>query len=100
MEESRRGPSKKRPPPDEHADGTTDRPEIPELEGRVPLPEEVTGRASGTDEDLVALMGSDSADHLADGFRGGSGDEESRSGDDGDDTPPHAPEASAEADEP
>ena len=58
-----------------HADGGTNRPEDPELEGRVPLPEELTGRASGTDEDLVALFDNRSDKHLADGFRGGSEDE-------------------------
>ncbi len=59
-----------------HADGSTRRPETPELEGRVPLPEELTGRASGTDDDLVALFDNASGDHLTDGFRGGSDDEE------------------------
>jgi hypothetical protein len=58
-----------------HADGGTHRPEDPALEGRVPLPEELTGRASGTDEDLVALFDNRSDTHLADGFRGGSDDE-------------------------
>ena len=60
-----------------HADGGTRRPETPELEGRIPLPEELTGRASGTDDDLVALFDNASGDHLADGFRGGSDDDES-----------------------
>ena len=50
----------------------TSRPDTPELEGGTPLPEELTGRASGTDEDLNTLMANDSAGHLADGFRGGS----------------------------
>ena len=50
----------------------TSRPIVPELEGEMPLPEELTGRASGTDETLTALFGNDSAGHLADGFRGGS----------------------------
>ena len=44
------------------------------MEGREPLPEEITGRASGTDESLVALFDSGSTDHLVDGFQGGSGD--------------------------
>lgn len=65
-----------------HADGGTRRPETPELEGRIPLPEELTGRASGTDDDLVALFDNASGDHLADGFRGGSDDEDQL--DDGD----------------
>ncbi len=59
-----------------HADGGTRRPETPELEGRIPLPEELTGRASGTDDDLVALFDNASRDHLTDGFRGGSDDED------------------------
>jgi ribosome-associated translation inhibitor RaiA len=58
-----------------HADGSTRRPESPTLEGRVPLPEEITGRASGTDESLVELFDNESDAHLADGFRGGSDDE-------------------------
>jgi hypothetical protein len=58
-----------------HADGSTRRPETPELEGRIPLPEELTGRASGTDDDLVALFDNTSVAHLTDGFRGGSDDE-------------------------
>ncbi len=60
------------PKPTEHADGETTRPETPELEGRRPLPEEITGRASGTSDDLVALFDDQSAGHVADGFRGGS----------------------------
>jgi hypothetical protein len=58
-----------------HSDGGTDRPETPELEGRMPLPEELTGKASGTDEDLASLFDDDDGEHLADGFRGGSEDE-------------------------
>ena len=50
----------------------TTRPDTPELEGETPLPQELTGRASGTSEDLVALFDDRSAEHLADGFRGGS----------------------------
>ncbi|MDX2260078.1 MAG: hypothetical protein SFU84_00095 [Gemmatimonadales bacterium] len=63
--------------PIEHADGSTDQPEYPELEGREPLPEEITGRASGTEEDLVTLFQNPERDHLADGFRGGSEDDAS-----------------------
>jgi hypothetical protein len=50
----------------------TSRPATPDLEGGTPLPEELTGRASGTGEDLTALFANDAADHFADGFRGGS----------------------------
>jgi len=60
--------------PTPHADGSTTRPETPALEGREPLPAELTGRASGTDDDLVALFRSGSDEHLTDGFRGGSED--------------------------
>ncbi len=45
-----------------HSDGGTNRPETPALEGRTPLPEEVTGKASGTDEDLVSLFDDDDSD--------------------------------------
>jgi hypothetical protein len=62
--------------PKSHADGDTSRPETPELEGRMPLPEELTGKASGTDEDLVELFGDERGEHVADGFRGGSDDED------------------------
>ena len=61
--------------PASHANGGTTRPATPEHEGRVPLPEEITGKASGTDEGLVSLFGEQAGEHLADGFRGGSEDE-------------------------
>jgi hypothetical protein len=76
MTESHDGHAKAQERANKHADGSTRRPETPELEGRAPLPEELTGRASGTDEDLVALMRNQSDTHLADGFRGGSSDED------------------------
>lgn len=57
-------------------DGTTTQPEYPSLEGREPLPEEITGRASGTRDDLVTRFDSTDRDHLADGFRGGSEDDD------------------------
>jgi hypothetical protein len=60
-----------------HSGEETDRPDTPELEGGPPVPEELTGRASGTSEDLTALFDNDSRAHLADGFRGGSADEPS-----------------------
>ena len=53
----------------------TSRPDTPELEGGTPLPEELTGRASGSEEDLRALFAGDTAEHFADGFRGGSDDD-------------------------
>ena len=52
------------------------RPEVPtDLEER-PAPEELTGRASKTEEDLSSLFDNASGDHLSDGFKGGSGDED------------------------
>lgn len=38
-------------------------------------PEELTGRATGTDDDLSALFRNDTQDHFADGFSGGSDDD-------------------------
>ncbi len=58
-----------------HADGSTSNPEYPALEGREPLPEEITGKASGTSDDLVTLFDSTDREHMADGFRGGSEDD-------------------------
>lgn len=49
----------------------TSRPDTPLLEGGKPLPQELTGRASGTSEDVVALFAEDIAEHFADGFSGG-----------------------------
>jgi hypothetical protein len=62
--------------PTAHANGRTSRPESPEFEGRMPLPEELTGKASRTDDDLVALFREYDGEQMADGFRGGSDDEE------------------------
>jgi hypothetical protein len=58
-----------------HDVSTTDRPESPELEGLTSLPEELTGRASRTDESLSTLFDNQSAKHMTDGFHGGSGDD-------------------------
>lgn len=58
-----------------HDQATTDRPETPELEGLASLPEELTGRASRTDESLSTLFDDRSAKHMTDGFHGGSGDD-------------------------
>ena len=52
-----------------------DEPDGIDVDGTQPLPEQLTGRASGTDEDLVALFGNATDKHMADGFRGGSEDE-------------------------
>ncbi len=71
-------PASKAMPPVPHANGTTARPETPALEGREPLPAEITGRASGTDADLMALFSDRSDEHLKDGFRGGSQDDPER----------------------
>jgi hypothetical protein len=60
--------------PTTHANGYTTRPESPALDGRSTMPEEMTGQASWTDEDLVALVRQKRAERLRDGFRGGSGD--------------------------
>ncbi len=70
--------------------GETTRPDDPELEGGTPLPEEVTGRASGTREDLGALFANGDAGHLADGFRGGSDDDSGSDFAKGDDAKPDA----------
>lgn len=52
----------------------------PELEAP-PVTEELTGRASKTEDDLEALFENESEEHLTDGFRGGSGDDEVEAGD-------------------
>jgi hypothetical protein len=46
----------------------------PDLEG-APISEELTGRASKTEDDLGALFGNETEEHIEDGFKGGSGDE-------------------------
>jgi hypothetical protein len=58
-----------------HLLAQTSRPATPELEGGTPLPEELTGRATGTREDLTSLFDDVSPAHLAYGFRGGSADD-------------------------
>jgi len=70
----------------------TSRPDSPELEGGTPLPEELTGRSSGTSEDVSALFASDNAEHFADGFRGGSNDDRGTDLVKDDDTDPDADE--------
>jgi hypothetical protein len=39
------------------------------------VPDELTGRASKTEDDLESLFGNETVEHLDDGFKGGSGDE-------------------------
>ena len=48
---------------------------LPDIEG-TPLPDELTGRASKTNDDLADLFDNATEEHLADGFRGGSGEDE------------------------
>jgi len=45
----------------------------PELEAP-PVPDELTGRASRTEDDLEALFENEDQEHITDGFKGGSGD--------------------------
>jgi hypothetical protein len=58
-----------------NAGAGTSRPDTPELEGGEPLPEELTGKASATSDNLAALFANNDAEHIADGFRGGSDDD-------------------------
>lgn len=48
--------------------------QITDIEG-TPLPDELTGRASKTDDDLTSLFENDSEEHIKDGFKGGSDEE-------------------------
>lgn len=63
------------PEPVQHESATTAYPAVRALEGGPPIAEELTGRASTTSESLTELFQSRTAEHLADGFRGGSGDD-------------------------
>jgi hypothetical protein len=47
----------------------------PDYRGDEPAPRELTGRASGTGEDLTSLFANGSDEHLRDGFRSGNGDD-------------------------
>ena len=86
---------------DQQADGVkNDEPELPVKVSIVEdlVIEEVTGRAAGTDDDLAALFESESGDHLADGFNGGSDDDTGVATIGDDDTlPVAAPEPEEEA---
>ena len=55
-------------------DALDSRAEGPEIRA-VPLPDELTGRASKTDDELTTLFQNPDDEHVTDGFRGGSGDE-------------------------
>lgn len=48
---------------------------------------ELTGRATGTGEDLTSLFANGSDEHLRDGFRSGNGDDPDSDVERGDDTP-------------
>jgi hypothetical protein len=48
------------------------------IEDESTLPDELTGRAAATDEDLTSLFRNASREHFADGFNGGSDDDENR----------------------
>jgi hypothetical protein len=62
-----------RPPQESQADGAADDAGEPGLDRT--LPDEITGRADATDEDLTSLFENDSKRHLSDGFHGASGDD-------------------------
>lgn len=55
--------------------GSTGGPTDPVSKGDRPLPQELTGRAAGTSEDLQSLFANSSDEHLTDGFRAGNGDD-------------------------
>lgn len=73
------------------AAAVTARPSLPILDGLSDQPRELTGRAAGTTEDLNALFTNTSPEHLADGFRGGSDDEQPSANDQADGTGPATP---------
>jgi hypothetical protein len=63
---------------DEQADGVSNSDQKPSRQLSIvpePAADELTGRATGTDDDLAALFASESGNHLADGFSGGSDDD-------------------------
>jgi len=55
--------------------GSTGGPTDPVNKGDRPIPQELTGRAAGTGEDLLSLFSNRSDEHLTDGFRAGNGDD-------------------------
>jgi hypothetical protein len=63
------------------------------IEDDVTLPDEITGQAAATDEDLTTLFRNASQSHYADGFHGASGDDAAGiPRDDGDAPDVNAPE--------
>jgi hypothetical protein len=68
-------PARKKSRAKPEGDALTNLPETPALDGGVPLPDELTGRASKTSDDLGSLFDNESSEHIQDGFRGGSGDD-------------------------
>ena len=62
-------------------------PEDPETRGDESQAPELTGRATGTDEDLASLFSNESDEHLRDGFRSGNGDDPDSDVDRSDETP-------------
>jgi hypothetical protein len=63
----------RKPPLESQDDGVVKDPAEPGLDRT--LPDEITGRADATDEDLTALFDNNSKRHLSDGFHGASGDD-------------------------
>ena len=56
-------------------DGIPRTPEDPDSRGDESQTQELTGRASGTGEDLASLFANGSDEHLRDGFRSANGDD-------------------------
>ena len=67
-------------------DGSARSPEDPDSRGDESQ-RELTGRASGTGEDLASLFANGSDEHLRDGFRSGNGDDPQSDVDPTDDFP-------------
>ncbi len=68
-------------------DGLPRTPEDPDSRGDESQTRELTGRASGTGEDLSSLFANGSDEHLRDGFRSGNGDDPESDVDPTDDLP-------------
>ena len=68
-------------------DGLPRTPEDPDSRGDESQTRELTGRASGTGEDLASLFANGSDEHLRDGFRSANGDDPDSDVDPTDDLP-------------